>query len=173
LRSSLSPNGFSQRHHTLRQRKFKPELEMFPSCYTISVGNPVESYNLPITMAGADCPQIDQSPKYFSGQGTGTPFWSSNEARVPGKEAILKRIDALVVPHFGKADYNAFRDVIKPLLRSYEAWRNYHELAHRKRGADAVVQVVTTAQFRDHMQRRDAVPATLAELLRCASDLAT
>ena len=46
------------------------------------------------------------------------------------------------------------------------------ELALRKRGADAVVQVVTIVQFRDHMQRRDPSPATLAELLRCATNLA-
>jgi hypothetical protein len=36
-----------------------------------------------------------------------------------------------------------------------------------------VVQVVTIGQFRNHLQRRDPTPATLAELLRCATNLAT
>jgi hypothetical protein len=85
---------------------------------------------------------------------------------------MLQRIDVLVMPQIEEADYDAFRTLIKLLPRSYAAWRTYHDLALRKRGAGAVVQVVSIAQFRDHMRRRDPKPATLAELLRCATDLA-
>jgi hypothetical protein len=86
---------------------------------------------------------------------------------------MLQRIDVLVMPHIEEWDYEAFRTLIKLLPQSYGAWRNYHELALRKRGAAAVVQVVAIAEFKDHMQRRDPKPATLAELLRCATDLAS
>jgi hypothetical protein len=82
-------------------------------------------------------------------------------------------IDALVIPQIRETDYTAFRGLIKLLPHSYEAWRMYHEIAVRKRGAAAVVQPVTIAQFKGHMQRRDPTPATLAELLRCATNLAS
>jgi len=86
---------------------------------------------------------------------------------------MLQRIDVLVMPQIQEVDYAAFRSLIKLLPRSYDAWRTYHDVALRKRGADAMVQVVAIAQFREHLQRRDPKPATLAELLRCASDLAS
>jgi hypothetical protein len=86
---------------------------------------------------------------------------------------MLQRIDVLVMPQITEADYAAFRGLIKLLPRSYDAWRNYHDVALRKRGADAVVQVVAIGQFRDHMQRRSPTRATLAELLRCATNLAS
>jgi hypothetical protein len=86
---------------------------------------------------------------------------------------MLQRIDVLVLPHIEEGDYDAFRTLIRLLPRSYGAWRNYHELALRKRGAAAMVQVVAIAQFRDHMRRREPKPATLAELLRCATNLAS
>jgi hypothetical protein len=86
---------------------------------------------------------------------------------------MLQRIDVLVMPQISEADYDAFRSQIKLLPRNYSAWRMYHDAARRKRGADAVVQAVTIDQFRDHLQRQDPRPATLAELLRCATNLAT
>jgi hypothetical protein len=89
------------------------------------------------------------------------------------KQPMLQRIDVLVMPQIEEGDYEAFRTLIKLLPRSYGAWRNYHELARSKRGAAAVVQVVAIAQFRDHMQRHEPKPATLAELLRCATNLAS
>jgi len=90
-----------------------------------------------------------------------------------GRRQILQGIDALVVPQIEDADYDAFRSQIKLLPHSYNALRTYHDNALRKRGADAVVQVVTIAQFRDHLQRHDPTLATLAELLRCATNLAS
>jgi hypothetical protein len=88
-------------------------------------------------------------------------------------EPMRQRINVLVMPQIQEADYAAFRSLIKLLPRNYEGWRNYHDAALKKRGADAVVQVVAIGQFRDHMQRRDPTPATLAELLRCATNLAS
>jgi hypothetical protein len=82
-------------------------------------------------------------------------------------------IDALVIPQIREADYAALWGLIKLLPRNYEAWRTYHEIALRKRGAGAVVQAVAIAQFRAHLQRRDPTQATLAELLRCATNLAS
>jgi hypothetical protein len=86
---------------------------------------------------------------------------------------VLQGIDALVVPQIEEADYAAFRGMIRLLPPSYDTWRLYHDMALRKRGAGATVQTVTIDQFKDHLQRHDAAPATLAELLRCASDLAS
>jgi hypothetical protein len=71
-----------------------------------------------------------------------------------------------------EAHYDAFRSLIKLLPRNYAMWRMYHDAAMRKRGIHAVVQVVTIDQFRNHLQRCDPRPATLAELLRCATNLA-
>ena len=85
---------------------------------------------------------------------------------------MIQGIDALVVPQIEEEDYEAFRTLIKLLPRNHGAWRNYHELALRKRGVAAVVEMVSIAQFRDHLQKRN-VNATLAELLRCATDLAS
>jgi hypothetical protein len=86
---------------------------------------------------------------------------------------MLQRIDMLVMPQIPEGDYDAFRSLIKLLPRSYVAWRMYHEVALRKRGADAMVQVVAIGQFREHMKSQDPKPATLAELLRCATNLAS
>jgi hypothetical protein len=59
--------------------------------------------------------------------------------RVPGAVGgpDATGIDALVVPQIEEVDYRAFRALIKLLPSSYDAWRNYHEPALRKRGADA------------------------------------
>ena len=84
---------------------------------------------------------------------------------------MLQGINALVVPQIQEADYAAFRRLIKLLPPDYQTWRMYHEIALRKRGADAVVQPVTIEQFRDHLHM--STPATLAELLRCATRLAS
>jgi hypothetical protein len=73
---------------------------------------------------------------------------------------MFQGIDALVVPQIEEVDYEAFRTLIKLLPRSHGAWRNYHELALRKRGAGAVVQIVSIAQFRDHIQKRNLNGAT-------------
>jgi hypothetical protein len=86
------------------------------------------------------------------------------------EEAMRQPIDARVIPEIPEADYAGFRSMIKLLPPSYDTWRLYHDMAQRKRGESAVVQTVTIAQFRSHLQRR--VPATLAELLRCATRLA-
>jgi hypothetical protein len=59
------------------------------------------------------------------------------------------------------------------LPRTYDTWRLYHDMALRKRGEGAIAQTVTIDQFRDHLQRRDPTPVTLAELLPCATNLAT
>jgi hypothetical protein len=85
---------------------------------------------------------------------------------------MRQRIDALVMPQIREADYAAFRALIKLLPRSHNVWCTYHDIAMRKRGVDAVVQVVAIGQFNEHMQRRSPTPATLAELLRCATNLA-
>ena len=84
-----------------------------------------------------------------------------------------QRIDVRVIPQIEESDYAAFRSVIKLLPRSYEAWRRYHDLALKKRGAAAVVQPVTIGQFRDYLQGRDPTPGKLAELARCATNLAS
>jgi hypothetical protein len=91
----------------------------------------------------------------------------------PCEAPIFQRIDVLVMPQIQEAEYAAFRSLIKLLPRNYEAWRMYHDVALRKRGAGSLVQVVAIGQFRDHMQRRDPTPATLTELLRCATNLAS
>jgi hypothetical protein len=83
---------------------------------------------------------------------------------------VLQGIDARVVPRIQEADYAAFRSLIKLLPPNYQTWQMYQEIALRKRGADAVVQPVTIGQFRDHLHM--STPATLAELLRCATKLA-
>jgi hypothetical protein len=82
---------------------------------------------------------------------------------------MQQRIDARVIPAIWEADYAAFRSLISLLPASYDTWRLYQNMAQRKRGEGAVVQTVTIAQFRSHLQSR--VPATLAELLRCATRL--
>lgn len=84
---------------------------------------------------------------------------------------MRQRIDARVIPEIPEADYAASRSMIKLLPPSYDTWRLYHDMALRKRGEGAVVQPVTIAQFRSHLKSR--VPATLAELLRCATRLAS
>jgi hypothetical protein len=86
---------------------------------------------------------------------------------------MLQRIDVLVIPQIHEADYVAFRSLIKLLPSSYDVWRTYHDIALRKRGAGAIVQVVPIAGFKDYLQRRDPKPASLAELFRCATDLAS
>ena len=86
---------------------------------------------------------------------------------------MRQRIDVLVVPQIEEADYPAFRSMIKLLPRNYTTWRTYHDLALRKRGASAVAQAVAIGEFRDHLQRNDPAPATLAELARCATNLAS
>jgi len=86
---------------------------------------------------------------------------------------MLQRIDVLVIPQIQEADYAAFHSPIKLLPSSYYAWRTYYGIALRKRGAGAVVQVEPIAKFKDYMQRGDPKPATLAELLRCATELAS
>jgi hypothetical protein len=83
---------------------------------------------------------------------------------------MRQRIDVRVIPEIAEADYAAFRSMIKLLPPSYDAWRLYHDMALRKRGNDAVIQAVTIDQFRNHLQ--DGAPATLGELLRCATRLA-
>ena len=72
---------------------------------------------------------------------------------------MLQRTDVLVVPQIAEAHYATVRSLIKLLPPSYNAWRTYHDVTLKKRGADAVVQVVVIGQFRDHMQRRDPTPA--------------
>jgi hypothetical protein len=86
---------------------------------------------------------------------------------------MLQRIDVRVIPQIPEDDYDAFRSLIKLLPSSYDAWRTYHDVALRKRGEGATVQVVPIAKFKDYMQRREPKRATLAELLRCATDLAS
>jgi hypothetical protein len=77
------------------------------------------------------------------------------------------------MPEIREADYPAFRALIKLLPASYDAWRIYHIVALKKRGARAVVQVVALDQFRAHMKRCDPKAATLSELFRCATELAS
>jgi hypothetical protein len=45
-------------------------------------------------------------------------------------------------------------------------------MALAKRGADLHPHVVSAAQFREHMARSGSEPATIAQLSRCAADLA-
>jgi hypothetical protein len=115
---------------------------------------------------------LTSSPKYFASQGTGNALLTFYQATVPWEKAMLQRIDVLVLPQIEEADYAAFRTLIKLLPQSYDAWRMYHDVALRKRGTAAVIQVVAIAQFKEHLQRRDPTSATLAELLRCATNLA-
>jgi hypothetical protein len=77
------------------------------------------------------------------------------------------------MPEIRETDYPAFRALIKLLPASYDAWRMYHNVALRKRGAGAVFQVVAIDQFRAHMKRCDPKAATLSELFRCATNLAS
>ena len=86
---------------------------------------------------------------------------------------MLQRMDVRVMPQIEEADYDAFRALIKLLPSSYGVWCAYHDQALRKRGAEAVVQVVPIDQFREHLQRGDRGRATLGELLRCATNLAS
>jgi hypothetical protein len=73
-----------------------------------------------------------------------------------------------VVPKIEAADYRHFRTMIKSLPEDYEAW----QMALAKRGPDLCAQVVLPSQFREHMARRAPEPATIAQLFRCAADLA-
>jgi hypothetical protein len=80
--------------------------------------------------------------------------------------------DVRVVPEIDEADYAEFRMLILALPPTYVAWRDYHALALANRGADMRAQLVTIAQFREHMAGRSQEPATIAELFRCAANLA-
>jgi hypothetical protein len=81
-------------------------------------------------------------------------------------------VNRRVVPNIEAADYKEFRTMIRSLPQDYEAWCDYHKMALAKRGADLRAQVVSAAQFREHMARRASEPATIAQLFRCAADLA-
>jgi len=81
-------------------------------------------------------------------------------------------VNRRVVPNIEAAEYKEFRAMIKSLPEDYEAWCDYHKMALAKRGADLHAQVVSAAQFREHMARRTSERATIAELFRCAADLA-
>jgi hypothetical protein len=81
-------------------------------------------------------------------------------------------VNRRVVPNIEAADYRAFRTMIKSLPEDYEAWCDYHKMALARRGADLHNQVVSPPQFREHMARRAPEPATIAQLFRCAADLA-
>jgi hypothetical protein len=113
---------------------------------------------------------MDRRLNYSTGRGTENAVLAFYVA-APSEEAMRQRIDARVIPEIPEADYAAFRSMIRLLPASYDTWRLYHNMALRKRGEGAVVQAVTIAQFRSHLQSR--VPATLAELLRCATMLAS
>jgi hypothetical protein len=112
-------------------------------------------------------------PKIFALCGNRESRFAFYQSRVPPEEAMRQRIDARVIPEIPEADYAAFRGMIKLLPPIYDTWRLYHDMALRKRGEGAIVQTVTVDQFRTHLQRRDPTPATLAELLRCATNLAS
>jgi hypothetical protein len=83
-----------------------------------------------------------------------------------------REVNKRVVPKIEAGDYRQFRTMIKALPRDYEAWCDYHNMALAKRGADLHAQIVSPSQFREHMARRSPEPATIAQLFRCAADLA-
>jgi hypothetical protein len=87
------------------------------------------------------------------------------------EEAMRQHIDLRVIPELREADYASFRSMIQLLPPNYDVWRLFHDVELQKRGEGAIVQTVTIEQFRNHLQDRAA--ATLGELLRCATRLAS